>query len=56
MVHEKVTQVQTDLIEVKKVDSQKTIFHDLITNDQLQPQEKTTERLAAEGFALVSAG
>ena len=56
MVHEKVTQVQADIAEDTKVDKQKTIFHDLITNDQLRPEEKTTERLEREGVGLVAAG
>lgn len=56
MIHEKVTKVQADLSEEKKIDGQKTIFHELIKNDQLRPEEKTTERLVAEGVGVVAAG
>lgn len=56
MVHEKVTQVQTEIAEDTRIDKQKTIFHDLITDDQLRPEEKTTDRLEGEGVGLVGAG
>ncbi|KAL9631283.1 MAG: hypothetical protein Q9204_004301 [Flavoplaca sp. TL-2023a] len=56
MVREKVDQVQADLANDKKPDGQRTIFHDLFTNDSLSPEEKTPERLAAEGFSVVGAG
>ncbi|KAL8978327.1 MAG: hypothetical protein Q9205_006055 [Flavoplaca limonia] len=56
MVREKVDQVQADLANDKKPDGQRTIFHDLFTNDSLIPEEKTPERLAAEGFSVVAAG
>lgn len=56
MVHEKVVKVQNDLAEDKKILGQKTIFHDLMTNDHLPAEEKTIERLEAEGVALVAAG
>ncbi|KAL8843358.1 MAG: hypothetical protein Q9176_001971 [Flavoplaca citrina] len=56
MVREKVDQVQADLANDKKPDGQRTIFHDLFTNDSLIPEEKTAERLAAEGFSVVAAG
>ncbi|KAL9023179.1 MAG: hypothetical protein Q9180_008347 [Flavoplaca navasiana] len=56
MVREKVDQVQADLANDKKPDGQRTIFHDLFTNDSLIPEEKTPERLAAEGFSVVGAG
>lgn len=56
MVHDKVTKVQADLAEGKRIDGQRTIFHDLLKNYQLRPVEKTPERLEAEGMALVAAG
>ncbi|KAL8851803.1 MAG: hypothetical protein Q9221_003317 [Calogaya cf. arnoldii] len=56
MVREKVDQVQADLADNKKPDGQRTIFHDLSTNNALIPEERTPERLAAEGMALISAG
>ncbi|KAL8749052.1 MAG: hypothetical protein Q9199_007929 [Rusavskia elegans] len=54
-VREKVEQVQADLVDHKKPDSQRTILHDLFTNDSLIPEERTPERLAAEGVGIVSA-
>ncbi|KAL8693461.1 MAG: hypothetical protein Q9218_001732 [Villophora microphyllina] len=56
MVREKINVVQKDLDEGKKLEGQKTIFHDLFANDQLEPREKTAERLEAEGVGLVAAG
>ncbi|KAL8663142.1 MAG: hypothetical protein Q9168_008143 [Polycauliona sp. 1 TL-2023] len=56
MIREKVDQVQADIANNTKSDSQRTIFYDLITNDSLAPAEKTPERLVAEGFAIVGAG
>ncbi|KAL8993523.1 MAG: hypothetical protein Q9169_006281 [Polycauliona sp. 2 TL-2023] len=56
MIHDKVDQVQDDVAKHIKPDGQRTIFHDLITNDSLMPEEKTQERLVAEGVALVGAG
>ncbi|KAL8785036.1 MAG: hypothetical protein Q9195_008796 [Heterodermia aff. obscurata] len=56
MVHDKVGKVQSDFAENKKVDSPQTIFHSMIANNQLPPEEKTTERLEAEGAGVVAAG
>ena len=56
MVREKVIKVQNDLAEDKKLHGQKTIFHDLLTNDQLRPEEKTIDRLEAEGVGIIGAG
>ena len=56
MVHDKVNKVQSDFAEDKEVNSRQTIFHGLIANDQLPPEEKTTERLEAEGAGVVAAG
>lgn len=56
MVREKVDQVQADLVDNKKPDGQRTIFHDFFTNDSLIPEERTPESLAAEGVGIVSAG
>lgn len=56
MVREKLNKVQADLQEGKKIEGQRTIFHDLFANNQLQPEEKTAERLEAEGVGLVAAG
>ena len=56
MVRDKILKVQKDLSEDKKIEGQKTIFHDLLTSDQLPPHEKTPERLEFEGVGLVAAG
>ena len=56
MVHEKVVKVQNDLAEDKKIEGQKTIFHEVITDESLRPEEKTVERLEAEGVGLIGAG
>ncbi|KAL8807560.1 MAG: hypothetical protein Q9200_004625, partial [Gallowayella weberi] len=56
MIREKVDQVQVDLAGHKKPDGQRNIFHDLFTDDHLSPEEKSAERLAAEGVGIVSAG
>ncbi len=57
MVREKVDQVQADLDDNQKPDDgQRTIFHDLLANHSLIPEERTPERLAAEGVGIVSAG
>ena len=56
MVHEKVSKVQADLKAGVKIQEQRTIFHELLTNDQLSPEEKTPERLEAEGVGVVAAG
>ena len=56
MLHEKVTKVQEDVKAGKKSNDQRTIFHDIIKNDQIRPEENTQERLETEGFGLISAG
>ena len=56
MVHEKVVKVRNDLAEDKKIEGQKTIFHEVITDESLRPEEKTVERLEAEGVGLIGAG
>ena len=56
MIHEKVSKVQADLKAGVKTQGQRTIFHELLTNSQLPPEEKTPERLEAEGVGLVGAG
>ena len=48
--------VEQDIKEEKDLQGQKTIFHDLMTNDQLRPEEKAVERLEFEGMGLVAAG
>lgn len=50
--------VKAELAEGKRPDNdgQKTIFYDLLQNDQLPPEDKTIDRLELEGLSLVGAG
>ncbi|KAI4087722.1 MAG: hypothetical protein LQ344_006608 [Seirophora lacunosa] len=56
MIREKILKVQADIKKGKKPEGQKTIIYDLITGDDLPPEEKTLPRLEAEAIALVAAG
>lgn len=56
MIREKILKVQADIKERKKPEGQKTIIYDIITGDDLPPEEKTLPRLDAEASALVAAG
>ncbi len=58
MVRAQVLGVKAELDEGKKPDGQgqKTIFYDLLTNDQLPPEDKSVDRLESEGISLVAAG
>ncbi|KAL8957356.1 MAG: hypothetical protein Q9193_005347 [Seirophora villosa] len=56
MIREKILKVQADIKEGKKPEGQKTIIYDLITGDDLPPEEKTLPRLEIEASALVAAG
>ena len=42
--------------EGRKVTGRKTIFYDILTNEQISPQDKETERLIAESISVVGAG
>ena len=55
MIHEKVSKVRSDLATGERVMDRRVIFHDLIANDQLPPEEKTSESLEDEGVGLVAA-
>ena len=50
MAKEQIARVKAELAEGRKPD-EKTIFYDMLTNDQLQPEDKTSERLEAEGIS-----
>ena len=56
MVRAKVLDVKAELAEGRKPSGQKTIFYDLLTNDQLGPEDKTMLRLEQESLSLVAAG
>ena len=56
MIHHKVEKVRLEVEEHEKPDQRKTIFHELMINDQLKAEEKTNLRLEAEGVGLVAAG
>lgn len=58
MIRAQVLGVKAELDEGKKPDGQgqKTIFYDLLTNDQLPPEDKSVDRLESEGVSLVAAG
>lgn len=55
MAKERIARVKAELAEGKKPD-EKTIFYDMLTNDQLRPEDKTSERLEAEGTSVLGAG
>ena len=40
----------------RKPEGQKTIFYELLTSEQLSPEDKSVERLEAEGVSVVTAG
>lgn len=58
MIRAQVLGVKAELDEGKKRDGQgqKTIFYDLLTNEQLPPEDKSVDRLELEGVSLVAAG
>ncbi|KAL9015525.1 MAG: hypothetical protein Q9185_007080 [Variospora sp. 1 TL-2023] len=56
MISEKIFMVQANIKEGKKPEGQKSVIYDLITDDNLPPEDKTLPRLVAESVALVSAG
>lgn len=51
-----IVKVKADLAEGKKPIGQKTIFYEMLTNDQLRPEDKTNLRLEQEGISVVAAG
>lgn len=56
MIHDKVAGVRQNLKQGKSLGGQRTIFHDLMVNEQLPAHERSDKRLEAEGFGLVGAG
>lgn len=55
-VRDQVVKVKAELAEGKKPAGQKTIFYEMLTNDQLRPEDKTNDRLEQEGLSVVAAG
>ena len=55
-VREKILLVKSEIAQGRKPEGQRTIFYDLMKNDELAPADKTLERLENEGVSLVAAG
>lgn len=51
-----VLEIKKELTEGRESAGRKTIFYDIIMNDQIRPQDKETERLVAEALSVVAAG
>ena len=49
-------EVKKQHAEGRKTSGRKTIFYDILANDQIRPQDKETERLVAESISVVAAG
>ena len=47
---------KAELAAGKKPKGQKTVFYELLTNDQLREEDKTVDRLEAEGLSVLGAG
>ena len=56
MLRDQVVSVKADLEKGQKPTGQKSVFYDMITNDQVRPEEKTTEHLVLEAVTVISAG
>ena len=56
MIRNQVLGVKAELAEGTKPTGQKTIFYDLLNNNQLPAEDKADDRLQAEGLSLVAAG
>ena len=49
-------EVKKQHAEGRKLTGRKTIFYDILTNEQISPQDKETERLLGESLSVVGAG
>ena len=56
MVREQVIIAKASITNSKKPSGQKTVFYDLLTSDQLSPEDKSIDRLEAEGITVFAAG
>lgn len=52
---EQVLEVKTDLKEGRKTD-QKTVFHDILSNEKTRPEEKENRYLISEAQTVIGAG
>ena len=55
-VRDKILLVQSEIDQGRKPEGQRTIFYDVLSNDELAPEDKTIPRLENEGISLVAAG
>ncbi|KAL9124190.1 MAG: hypothetical protein Q9217_006456 [Psora testacea] len=55
-LEKQVNEMKASLAQGKKDTEQRTIFYDILSNDQVRPQEKETEHLVTEAQAVVGAG
>ena len=55
-LEKQITRMKADLVQGKGSPGQKTIFYDILTNEQVSPREKETKHLVTEGQAVVGAG
>ena len=55
-LEKQVKEMKDDLAQGKRNTGQRTIFYDILTTDQVRPQEKETEHLVTEAQAAVGAG
>lgn len=55
-IRAQVLKIKHELNTGLKGSDQKTIFYDILTSDQMSPQDKETERLVGEGLSVVAAG
>ena len=56
MLRARVVEVKAEYAEGRKVNDRKTIFYDILRNDQINPHDKDTERLVSEALTVVGAG
>ena len=56
MLRDQVTAVKSDLAKGRKATGQKNVFYDMLTNDHVRPEEKTTDHLVLEAVTVISAG
>ncbi len=48
--------MKDDIANGRKPTGQRTIFHDMLTNKKVRPEEKETTHLMTEAQVLVAAG
>lgn len=58
MIRMQLLDVKAELDEGKRPDGKgpKTIFYDLLKNENLPPEDKTVDRLENEGISITAAG